>query len=107
MNCDLFHDCLSLILEKRQPYYSPVLRIRWKKVGFYECKGGHSIAQYVGTPHQGDPVVKDDGGGEPVEMVGIGQPKCMSDEPALQPIDLILVNKACSSDWRHNTGGSA
>lgn len=37
-------------------------------------------------------------------MVGIGQPKGMSDEPALQPIDLILVNKACSSDWRHNTG---
>lgn len=39
-----------------------------------------------------------------MEMVGIGQPKGMSDEPALQPIDLILVNKACSSDWRHNTG---
>lgn len=36
-------------------------------------------------------------------MVGIGQPKGMSDEPALQPIDLILVNKACSSDQGHNT----
>lgn len=33
-----------------------------------------------------------------MEIVGIGNPKGMSDEPTLQPIDLILVNQACGSE---------
>lgn len=39
-----------------------------------------------------------------MEMVGIGKPQSMSDEPTLQPIDLILVNQACSGEWRDSTG---
>lgn len=93
--------CCRNLLQRQ---YSPVFRVCGEKVGLYESKGGHSIAQYVGTPHQGDPVVEDDGGRKPVEIVGIGKPQSMSDEPTLQPIDLILVNQACSSEWRDNTG---
>lgn len=83
--------------------HSPVFRVCGEKVGLYESKGGHSVAQYVSTPHQGDPVVKDDGGRKPVEIVGIGKPQSMSDQPTLQPVDLILVNQAC--EWGDNTGG--
>ena len=74
--------------------YSPILRVGGEKVSLYESKGRNSIAQYVGTPHQRDPVVKDDGGRKPLEIVGICKPQGMSDQPALQPIDLILVNQA-------------
>lgn len=31
-----------------------------------------------------------------MEVVGVGKPQSMRDQPALQPIDLILVNKT----WR-------
>ena len=81
--------------------YSPVLRVCGEKVSLYERKGGNSIAKYVSTPHQGDPVVKDDGGRKPVEKVGIGIPQSMSDEPTLQPVDLVLVNEAYKSGWGH------
>lgn len=81
--------------------YSPVFRVCGEKVSLYERKGGNSIAQYVSTPHQGDPVVEDDGGGKPVEKVGIGIPQSMSDEPTLQSIDLVLVNEAYKSGWGH------
>lgn len=81
--------------------YSPVLRVGGEEVGLYESKGGHSVAQYVGAPHQRDPVVKDDGGREPVEVVGVCKPQGMSDQPALQPVDLILVNQALSIGRQH------
>lgn len=65
-------------------------------MGFDEGKGGHSVAQYVSAPHQGDPVIKDDGGRKPVEILGVGKPQSMSDEPALQPVDLILIDQTYS-----------
>lgn len=74
--------------------YSPVLSVGGEKMRFYESKGGHSIAQYVSAPQQGDPVVEYDRGRKPVEIMCVGKPQCMSDEPALQSIDLILVNQA-------------
>lgn len=57
-----------------------------------ESKGGHGVAQKVGAPHEGDPVVEDDGGRKPAEMVGVGKPQRMGDEPTLQAVNLILVN---------------
>lgn len=84
--------------------YSPVLRVCGEKVGLYKGKGGHRVAQYVCTPHQGDPVVEDDGGRKPVEIVCIGKPQSMSDEPALQPIDLVLVNQTCSNEGGRQLG---
>lgn len=57
-----------------------------------EGKGGRGVAQNVGAPHEGDPVVEDDGGRKPAEIVGVGKPQRVSDEPTLQAVDLILVN---------------
>lgn len=42
-----------------------------------------------------------------MEIFGIGEPQSMSDQPTLQPIDLILVNQAYSSEWRDNTGSKS
>lgn len=74
------------------PQHPPVLGVRREQVGLRESEGGHRVAQDVGTPHKRNPVVKDDGGRKPVEMVGAGKPQRVSDEPTLQAIDLILVN---------------
>lgn len=76
------------------PLHSPVLCGRGEKVGLYKGKGGHGVAQNVTAPHQRDPVVEDDGGRKPVEIVSVGKPQGMSDQPTLQPIDLVLVNQA-------------
>ena len=70
----------------------PVLSTGGEQVGLDEGEGGHSVAQDVGAPQQRDPVVKDDGGGEPVEVLGIEEPQSMGDDPGLQAIDLIQVN---------------
>lgn len=91
---------LSTILS-RVYQYSPVLSVGGEQVGLYESEGGHSVAQYVGAPHQWDPVVEDDGGREPVEVLGVRIPQGMSDQPALQPIDLILVNQAYRIGRQH------
>lgn len=88
-----------------QGSYSPVFGVGGEKVGFYESKGGHSVSKYVGAPQQGYPVVKDDGGRKPVEVIGVDQPKNMSDDPTLQPVDLILVNQACGRNQRHRRKG--
>lgn len=88
-----------------QPSYSPVLSIGWEQVGFEEGEGGYSVAKYVGTPHQGDPVVEDDSGREPVEVVGVGQPKSVSNHPTLQSIDLVLVHQACRQNYRRGEFG--
>lgn len=63
----------------------------------------HNALEQDFKPHQGDPVVEDDGGRKPVEIVGIGKPQSMGDQPSLQPVDLILVNQAYSSEWGDNT----
>lgn len=72
--------------------HSPVFRVRGEQVSLQESKGGHRVAQNVGAPHEGKPVVEDDGGRKPVEMVGVGNPQSMSDEPTLQAVNLILVH---------------
>lgn len=72
--------------------HSPVFRVGGEQVSLRESKGGHGVAQNVGAPHEGKPVVEDDGGRKPVEMVGVGKPQRVSDEPALQAVNLILVN---------------
>lgn len=54
--------------------YLPVFSISSEVVGLYESKGRHRVAQYVGAPHQRDPVVKNNSGREPVEVVRISKP---------------------------------
>lgn len=71
---------------------SPVFRVGGEQVGLQEGEGGHRVAQNVGAPHERNPVVENDGGVEPVEMVGVGEPQSVSDEPALEAVDFILVN---------------
>ena len=46
------------------------------------------------APEQRDPVVKNDGGGEPGEEAGVGDPQQVRDEPRLQPVDLVLVDSS-------------
>lgn len=77
--------------------HSPVFRVGREEVSLHESKGGHRVAHNVGTPHEGNPVVEDDGGRKPVEMVGVGKPQSVRDEPTLQAVNLILVNEACRS----------
>lgn len=38
-----------------------------------------------------------------MEMVGVGEPQSVSDEPALEAVDFILVNKACRDKRRGKT----
>lgn len=78
--------------------HSPVLTVGGEEVGLNESEAGHSVAQDVSAPHQGDPVVEDDGGREPVEMLGVGVPQSVSDQPTLQPVDLVLVNQTCGAE---------
>lgn len=73
---------------------SPVLGVGGEEVGLYEGEGGDGVAQDVGAPQQGDPVVNDDSWRKPVEVLSIGKPQSMSDQPALQSVDLILVYQA-------------
>lgn len=72
---------------------SPVLGVGGEDVGLDEGKRGHGVAEQIGAPHQRDPVIEDDGGRKPVEVPGVGEPQGMRDQPALQPVDLILVNE--------------
>ena len=84
---------ISLVCGCLYACHAPVVRAGGEEVGLDEGEGGHQVAQDVGAPHQRDPVVKDDGGGEPVEVVCVGQPHGVGDEPALQAVDLILVDQ--------------
>ena len=84
---------ISLVCGELYACHAPVIRTGGEEVGLDEGEGGHQVAQDVGAPHQWDPVVEDDCGGEPVEIVGVGQPHGMGDEPALQTVDLILVDQ--------------
>ena len=61
-------------VKKKNLEFSPVLGIGGEQVGLDKSESGHSIAKDVGAPQQRDPVVKDDGWREPVEVVSIGRP---------------------------------
>lgn len=78
-----------------RPQGVPVAGVGGKAVALDHCEGGHSVAQDVGTPQQWYPVVEDDGGREPGQDVGVGEPEQVRDEPRLQAVDLVLVDKPC------------
>ena len=96
--------CISCVCGRLYACHAPVVRAGGEEVGLDEGEGGHQVAQDVGAPHQWDPVVEDDGGGEPVEVVCVGQPHSMGDEPALQTVDLILVDQTLREREREHKG---
>lgn len=71
------------------PQGVPVLGVGGEQVGLDHHEGGYGVAEDVGTPQQRDPVVEDDGGGEPGQEVGVREPQQMRDEPRLQAVDLV------------------
>lgn len=54
--------------------FLPVLWVGREQVGFDKGEHGNSVAKDVGAPQQRDPVVEDNSGGEPVEVISIGHP---------------------------------
>lgn len=74
----------------------PVSGAGGEEVALDHGEGGHGVAQDVGAPQQRDPVVEDDGGREPAEEVGVGEPEQVRDEPRLQAVDLVLVDDPCA-----------
>lgn len=50
---------------EQPPRNLPVFSACGEQVALDQCECGHGIAQNVGTPQQWDPVVKNDGRGEP------------------------------------------
>lgn len=54
--------------------FLPVLWVGGEQVGLDKHEYGNSVAEDVGAPQQRDPVVKDDSGREPVEVISIGCP---------------------------------
>lgn len=77
------------------PQGVPVLGVGGEEVALDHHEGGNGIAEDVGTPQQRDPVVEDDGGGEPGEEVGVGEPEQVRDEPRLQAVDFVQVDDPC------------
>lgn len=57
-----------------QNMFSPVLWVGWKQVGLDKSEHGNGVAQDVGAPQQWDPIVEDDSGREPMEVISIGHP---------------------------------
>lgn len=52
----------------------PVLWVGGEQIRLDKREHGNSVSEDVGAPQQRDPVVEDDGGRKPVEVISIGRP---------------------------------
>lgn len=70
----------------------PVCGTGREKIAFNQGKCGNYVAQDIGTPQERNPVVKNDGRWEEVEVIGICKPKHVGNDPSLKSIDFILIH---------------